>query len=144
MQVFRIGLMPPGHPIRLLKSSWFHMATVSVKGLIEEVTREFLRGSRANAWEIMAEDALRKDWEVFGFWKTQQASRGSLATCCWIKERCFRESSQWFSKVCSISGFVCSGAPNDCFLKNKISQSEKQILPRIIYYLSHLRTAENF
>ena len=43
------------------------MATVSVEGLIEEVTREFLRGSRANAWEIMAEDALRKDWEVFGF-----------------------------------------------------------------------------
>ena len=26
-----------------------------------------MRGSRANSWEIMAEDALRKDWEVFGF-----------------------------------------------------------------------------
>ena len=26
-----------------------------------------MRGSRANAWEIMAEDALRKEWEIFGF-----------------------------------------------------------------------------
>ena len=42
----------------------------------------------------------------FRVWKTQQASRGSLATCCWIKERCFRESLSWFRKVCSISGFV--------------------------------------
>ena len=42
----------------------------------------------------------------FRVWKTQQASRGSLATCCRIKERCFCESSNWFRKVCSISGFV--------------------------------------
>ena len=42
----------------------------------------------------------------FRVWKTQQASRGSLATCYWIKERCFRESSNWFRKVCSILGFV--------------------------------------
>ena len=35
--------------------------------IFEEVTREFLRGSRANSWENMAEDALRKEWEVFGF-----------------------------------------------------------------------------
>ena len=26
-----------------------------------------LRGSRANAWEIMAEGALRKEWEIFWF-----------------------------------------------------------------------------
>ena len=35
--------------------------------IFEEVTREFLRGSRANALENMAEYALRKEWEVFGF-----------------------------------------------------------------------------
>ena len=34
----------------------------------------------------------------FRVWKTQQASRGSLGTCCWIKERCFRESSSGFGK----------------------------------------------
>ena len=33
----------------------------------------------------------------FWVWKTQQASRGSLATC-WIKERCFRQSSTGFGK----------------------------------------------
>ena len=46
--------------------------TISVTSAVsdqsfEEVTRKFLRGSRANAWENMAEDALRKEWEVFGF-----------------------------------------------------------------------------
>ena len=33
--------------------------------IFEEVTREFLRGSCANARENMAEYALRKEWEVF-------------------------------------------------------------------------------
>ena len=42
----------------------------------------------------------------FRVWKTQQASTGSLLTCCWIKERCFRESSNRFRNVCSISGFA--------------------------------------
>ena len=27
----------------------------------------FLSGSRANAWKDIAGDALRKEWEVFGF-----------------------------------------------------------------------------
>ena len=35
--------------------------------IFQEVTRQFLRGFRANAWEDIAEDALRKEWEVFGF-----------------------------------------------------------------------------
>ena len=35
--------------------------------ILKEVTREFLRGSRENAWENMAENALRKEWEVFRF-----------------------------------------------------------------------------
>ena len=35
--------------------------------IFEKVTREFLSGSRANAWENIAEDALRKGWEAFGF-----------------------------------------------------------------------------
>ena len=35
--------------------------------IFEEVTLEFLRGSRGNAWENMAENALRKEWEVFWF-----------------------------------------------------------------------------
>ena len=34
--------------------------------IFEEVTREFLRGSCANARENMAEYALRKEWQVFG------------------------------------------------------------------------------
>ena len=34
----------------------------------------------------------------FRVWKTQQASRGNVVTCC--------ESSNWFWKICSISGFV--------------------------------------
>ena len=33
--------------------------------IFEELTREFLRGPYANAWENMAEYALRKEWEVF-------------------------------------------------------------------------------
>ena len=55
----------------------------------------------------MAGDAQER-MGIFPVWKTQQASRGSLATCRWIKERYFRESSNWFWKVCSISGFVRS------------------------------------
>ena len=55
----------------------------------------------------MAGDAQER-MGIFPVWKTQQASRVSLATCRWIKERCFRESSDWFWKVCSISGFVRS------------------------------------
>ena len=35
--------------------------------IFEKVTREFLSGSRAKAWENITEDALRKGWEVFGF-----------------------------------------------------------------------------
>ena len=35
--------------------------------IFEKVTREFLSGSRANAWENIAEDALRKGWEVLWF-----------------------------------------------------------------------------
>ena len=34
--------------------------------IFEEVTRVSLSRSRANAWENIAEDALRKEWEVFG------------------------------------------------------------------------------
>ena len=33
--------------------------------IFQEVTREFFRGSLANAWENMAEDALRKVCDVF-------------------------------------------------------------------------------
>ena len=36
MQVYEIVLMPPGHPIILLKSNYFNMAAVSVKGSIEQ------------------------------------------------------------------------------------------------------------
>ena len=35
MQVYDIVLMPPGHPIILLKSNYFNMAAVSVKRSIE-------------------------------------------------------------------------------------------------------------
>ena len=40
----------------------------------------------------------------FRVWKTQQASRGSLATCCRIKERCFCESSTGFGKSVVFQG----------------------------------------
>ena len=35
--------------------------------IFKEETRKFLRRSPANEWENLAEDALRKEWEVFGF-----------------------------------------------------------------------------
>ena len=35
--------------------------------IFQEVTREFFRGSLANAWGNIVEDALRKLCEVFGF-----------------------------------------------------------------------------
>ena len=36
MRVYEIVLMPPGHPIILLKSNYFNMAAVSVKRSIEQ------------------------------------------------------------------------------------------------------------
>ena len=59
----------------------------------------FLIGSRAKVWENIAEDALKKEWEVFGFsWKTQQASRGSLATCVESKSDVFVNLPTGFGK----------------------------------------------
>ena len=81
----------------------------------------------------MAGDAQQR-MGIFPVWKTQQASRVSLATCRWIKERCFRESSNWFWKVCSISGFVRSPGFVYCvFLceTNKLER-KKRMLPQAI------------
>ena len=84
--------------------------------IFEEVTREFLRGSGANAWENMAEDALRKEWEVFGFERLNKYQEEALQLVVELKSDVFLKSFNWFRRVCSISGFVYSGAPNDCFL----------------------------
>ena len=35
---------------------------------------------------------IKERMESFQVWKTKQASKGSLATCCWIKKWCFLES----------------------------------------------------
>ena len=35
--------------------------------IFEEMTRKFLCASRVNMQENMAEDALRKEWQVFSF-----------------------------------------------------------------------------
>ena len=40
MRVYRIVLMPPGHPIILLKSNKFNMAAVSVKRFIDDFTHD--------------------------------------------------------------------------------------------------------
>ena len=37
-----------------------------------------MRGSHANAWENMAEDALRKEWEVFGFERVNKHQEEAL------------------------------------------------------------------
>ena len=72
--------------------------------IFEEVTRECvdLAQTRGKLWQKMR-------WGKNGkFSGLKDSSRGSLATCCWIKERRFRESSDWSRKVCSISSFVYS------------------------------------
>lgn len=46
--------------------------------IFQEVTREFFRGYLANAWENMAEDALRKVCEVFGFERLNKHQQNAL------------------------------------------------------------------
>ena len=46
--------------------------------ILEEVTREFLSGSRGNAWENMAENALRKEWKVFRFERLNKHQKEAL------------------------------------------------------------------
>ena len=81
----------------------------------------------------MAGDAQER-MGIFPVWKTQQASRVSLATCRWIKERCFRESSNWFWKVCSISGFVRSPGFVYCvfFCETNRLERKKRMLSQAI------------
>lgn len=46
--------------------------------IFQEVSRKFFRGSLANAWENMAEDALRKVCEVFGFGRLNKHQEKAL------------------------------------------------------------------
>lgn len=46
--------------------------------IFQEVTRAFFRGYLANAWEKMAEDALRKVCEVFGFERLNKHQENAL------------------------------------------------------------------
>ena len=41
MGVYQTVLMPPGHPIMLLKSNKFNMAAVSVKRRIDDFTHDY-------------------------------------------------------------------------------------------------------
>ena len=74
--------------------------------IFEEATREvFAWFSRKRVGKYGGK-CVKERMGSFLVWKTQQASRGSLATSCWIKRWCFCESSNCFWKVCTISGFV--------------------------------------
>ena len=105
------------------------MATVSVKGLIEEVTREFLRGSRPNAWEIMAEDALRKDWEVFGFERLNKHQEEASRLVVESKSDVFVNLPNGFRKSVVFQVLSVQGHPTTVFWKIKyLSRRSKYCL----------------
>ena len=66
--------------------------------IFEEVTREFLSGSRANAWENIAEDALRKGWEVFGFERLSKHQEEALGLVVESKSDVFVNLPSGFGK----------------------------------------------
>ena len=66
--------------------------------ILEEVTREFLRGSRGNVWENMAENALRKEWEVFWFERLNKHQEEALRFLVESKGRVFVNLLTGFEK----------------------------------------------
>ena len=83
--------------------------------MFEKVTREFLRGSRANAWENMAENALRKEWEVFGFERLNKHQEGAL--------RLVVESKS-FGKSVVFQALSIQGHPTTVFCKISVRRSK--------------------
>ena len=70
-------------------TSWFAIALDEIR------TRRILREKAdcKQSTENMAEDALRKEWEVFGLERLSKHQEEALRLLGEIKELCFRESS---------------------------------------------------
>ena len=70
----------------------------------------FLSGSRANAWENMAGDALRKEWEVFGFERLNKHQEEALRLVVESKRDVFVNLPTGFGKpvVFQALSIVCS------------------------------------
>ena len=91
-----------------------------------------MRGSRANAREIMAEGALRKEWEIFWFERLNKHQEEVLRLVVESKRDASVNLPTGFGKSVVLQALSVQGHPTTVYCK--ISQSEKQILPRIIYY----------
>ena len=85
--------------------------------IFEEVTREFLRGSRANAWENMAEDALRKEWEVFGFERLNKHQEEALQLVVESKSDVFVNLSTGFGEFVVFQALSIQGHLTTVFCK---------------------------
>ena len=66
--------------------------------IFQEVTSEFFRGSLANAWENMAEDALRKVCESFGFERLNKHQEKALRPVVESKSDVFMNLPTGFGK----------------------------------------------
>ena len=91
-----------------------------------------MRGSRANAREIMAEGALRKEWEIFWFERLNKHQEEVLRLVDESKRDASVNLPTGFGKSVVLQALSVQGHPTTVYCK--ISQSEKQILPRIMYY----------
>ena len=111
------------HALRARELRW--------KGLIKEVPASFAGISRKRAGNYGGR-CVEERMGNFLVWKTQQASRGSLATCCWSKRDASVNLPTGFGKSVVLQALSVQGHPTTVYCK--ISQSEKQILPRIMYY----------
>ena len=80
----------------------------------------------------MAEDALRKEWEIFGFERLNKHQEEALRLVVESKRDAFVNLPTGFGKSVVFQALSVQGHPTTVYCK--ISQSEKQILPRIIYY----------
>ena len=67
--------------------------------IFQEVPRQFFRGSLSNAWENMAEDALRKVCEVFGFERLNKHQEKALRLVVESKSDVFVNLPTGFGKL---------------------------------------------
>ena len=75
--------------------------------IFQEVTRELFRGSFANAWENMAEYALRKVCEVFGFERLNKHQEKALRLAVESKSDVFVNLPTGFEKSVVFLCLLC-------------------------------------
>ena len=80
----------------------------------------------------MAEGALRKEWEIFWFERLNKHQEEVLRLVVESKRDASVNLPTGFGKSVVLQALSVQGHPTTVYCK--ISQSEKQILPRIIYY----------